>query len=649
MVETDPRVTDDRQRVRAVDELRQRLRALGYLDAGVDRFVLGPARTTRRPLVFTLLSAFRVGVLAALLLGPAATLGVGARVPGLITGPRDAFVVALYLGVAFAAAMTMATLCAALAIAGAARMAPAATAKRAHLLARLAGAAVAVTCLAYFTFWWRAVIADVGWSAPLWTASALAIAAAISLLLGHAVAVVASAILIAFVDVGGTPRQRSWRSTTIVGAVAFGGAVLLFTWSGAANPSANRHAPLTVVPSGVRVKVIAIDGFDPRVFAELDAAHRVPTLSAAFSGAGARLAAAPDGSPDPARIWTTVATGQPANVHGVRGLETRRVPGVGGAMATADRAGAWAALRHVTDLLRLTQPAIVSGSERRAKTFWEVAAEAGLRTAVVNWWVTWPATSTNAIVLSDRATLRLEHGGDLDAEMAPASMYAELRAQWPALKGRAVERALRVQPGSPDGSIAQLIRRSIELDALHLELQKTVTSSTTDLSVVYLPGLDIVQHTLLGDQPSSIAASTLSERLGAITGYYVILDGLLASYSTLEPQGDEVVMVVTQPGRVGAVADGRLAARGRRTSSSREVSGSQLDVAPTLLYALGLPVADDLSGKALIGLFSSEFTSAYPARAVATYGSPQRPAVARANKPLDQEMIERLRSLGYVR
>jgi hypothetical protein len=30
-----------------VDELRQRLRSLGYLDAGVDRFVLGPARATR--------------------------------------------------------------------------------------------------------------------------------------------------------------------------------------------------------------------------------------------------------------------------------------------------------------------------------------------------------------------------------------------------------------------------------------------------------------------------------------------------------------------------------------------------------------------------------------------------------------------------
>jgi len=413
------------------------------------------------------------------------------------------------------------------------------------------------------------------------------------------------------------------------------------------------------------VKVIAIDGFDPRVFAELAAAHRVPTLAAAFSGAVARLAAGPDWSPDPARIWTTVATGQPASSHGVYGLETRRVPGIGGMMATVDRAGPWAALRHVTDLLRFTQPAIVSGSERRAKTFWEVAAETGLRTAVVNWWVTWPATATEAIVLSDRATLRLEHGGDLDAEMAPASLYGELLAQWPALKARAAKHALGVSSAptgassaptgaslmtdSRDGPIAQLIRRSIELDAVHLELQKTVTSNTTDLSVAYLPGLDIVQHTLLGDRPSGVAASTLSERLGAITNYYVILDALLGSYAALEPQGDDVVIVVTQPGRVGDVADGRLAARGRRTSSSQVVAGSQLDVAPTLLYALGLPVASDLRGTPLTSLFSSEFTSAYPVRSVRTYGSRSRGTITRTNKPLDQEMIDRLRSLGYVR
>ena len=36
-------------RLREVDDLRQRLRSLGYLDAGVDRFVLAPAAGGRRP------------------------------------------------------------------------------------------------------------------------------------------------------------------------------------------------------------------------------------------------------------------------------------------------------------------------------------------------------------------------------------------------------------------------------------------------------------------------------------------------------------------------------------------------------------------------------------------------------------------------
>ena len=93
-----------------VDDLRQRLRALGYLDAGVDRFVLGSARQTRRPATLAVLASARVGALAALVLGPAAALGLSGRVPGLITGTRDAFVVALYLGGFFGVSMAAASL-----------------------------------------------------------------------------------------------------------------------------------------------------------------------------------------------------------------------------------------------------------------------------------------------------------------------------------------------------------------------------------------------------------------------------------------------------------------------------------------------------------------------------------------------------------
>jgi arylsulfatase A-like enzyme len=74
-----------------------------------------------------------------------------------------------------------------------------------------------------------------------------------------------------------------------------------------------------------------------------------------------------------------------------------------------------------------------------------------------------------------------------------------------------------------------------------------------------------------------------------------------------------------------------------------------VDVAPTLLYALGVPISVELEGNPLLGVFRPEFVSSYPVRRVASYGAPNAPSAVRRGQPLDDEMIERLRSLGYVR
>jgi hypothetical protein len=48
-------------------------------------------------------------------------------------------------------------------------------------------------------------------------------------------------------------------------------------------------------------------------------------------------------------------------------------------------------------------------------------------------------------------------------------------------------------------------------------------------------------------------------------------------------------------------------------------------------------------------LFSDRFRERYPVRQVDTYGAPSTATGDRGGKPLDQEMIDRLRSLGYVK
>jgi hypothetical protein len=640
-----------------VDELRRRLRSLGYLDAGVDRFVLGPARSTRRPAVIAFLASIRVGTLAALLLGPAAALGLSARVPGLVTGPRDALVVAIYLGGFFGAAMTASALVASLLVSWVSRHSGGGSARRGTWLSRAAGGLVTLLCLIYLTLWWQTVIAGLGWSAPLWTLSALALAAAMSLLLGHAVAVASWAVMLAAAgDAGETERRpSSWRTTIAAGAIAFGGAALLLTWSA---DSTREAAPvrdaLTVVPTGLRLRVIAIDGFDARIFEELSSSGRLPALTATFHSTRVRLEPRIGDAGDPARVWTTVATGQPPDVHGVQGLETRRVAGVQGSVAIGQPSPLGRAIRGATDLVRLTRPAIASGTERRAKTFWEVAAEAGLRTSVVNWWATWPARPDAGIVLSDRATLRLERGGPLDAEIAPASLYEPLRQRWPEIKARATAEAASALDLPTDETTRAILQRSAELDAIQLALLSGVATRGTDLSVVYLPGLDIAQHALLGPQrallgedQTGLAASMLAVRLDALKAYYSALDRLLAPLLT--PAPDELVLVVTEPGRVGGDGGARLSARGATVRSLEIGASAATAVAPTVLYALGIPIGRDLPSAPLLELFDPPFTARYPVRFVATYGRPSAAPVSRTGQPLDQEMIDRLRSLGYVK
>ena len=661
-----------------VDELRQRLRSLGYLDAGVDRFVLGPARATRRPSAIAFLASLRVGIIAALLLGPAAALGLSARLPGLVTGPRDAAVVAIYLGGFFGAAMTAAAIAASLLVWWVSRQAGAGYTRGGRWLARGAGGLVTLLCLIYLTLWWQTVIAGLGWSAPIWTISALVVAAAMSLLLGHAVFVASSAVLLAAESTTESDGRRgevsSWRGTVASGAIAFAGAALLLTWSAEPRGGAPAREPLTVVPTGLRVRVIAIDGFDARIFDSLSASGRLPALTASLGGARVQLESRPGDAGDPARVWTTVATGQPPDVHGVRGLETRRLAGVHGSVAIAQPSPLGRAIRGATDLVRLTSPAIASGSERRAKTFWEVAAEAGLRTVVVNWWATWPVAADAGIVLTDRVTLRLERDGPLDAELAPASLYEPLRQRWPEIKARASAEAKALELSSDDAT-RRILLRSAELDAIQLALASAVAPPATDLSVVYLPGLDIAQHALLvdglaglsdglaarsdglaapsdgraglSDAQKGLSPSALAARLEGLQAYYSALDRLLAPLLT--PGPGELVILVTEPGRVGGDGRAMMSVNGTAARSHQGSVSLATAAAPTVLYALGVPVSRDLPSAPLLELFDPGFAARYPLRYVATYGRPSAASALRSGQPLDQEMIDRLRSLGYVR
>jgi hypothetical protein len=436
-------------------------------------------------------------------------------------------------------------------------------------------------------------------------------------------------------------------------------------WLTSTPPPIARTAPaLVVVPTGLRLIVIGIDGFDPAFARSLAARGAIPHL-ARVEAVTARLRAGEAGT-DPVPTWASVATGELPARHGAVAIETRRVAGLAGRLPGRSASLA-PVLVATTDLLQLTRPVVSSGTERRAPAFWEVAARAGLRTAVVNWWTTWPALPDEGIVITERATLRLERGGPLDAEIVPPALYTELERTWPAIRDEAHALGAAAAEGVAP-PLADAVARAAQLDATQVGLALATQPGLLDLVAVYLPGLDIAQGAFV--KAASGAPSALADRLRATERLYAALDAAIARLAAAVP--DHAVVIVTHPGRFATGQPGTLAVSGvagpatatgasgpsfgapgdqagLTTPGDGDRGASLLDVAPTVLALLGVPLSRELPGRVQADLFPPSFAERHPARWVPTYGDRAAKAHAAIGSPaLDEEMRERLRSLGYV-
>lgn len=634
-----------------IDELRQRLRELGYLDAGIDRFVLAPVRQGRSIASAAIQASLRIGLLGALALGPATAVGLAARMPGLVRDPRDGVVLAIYFSVVFFVALAAASL---VAIGGTSllvdRFARArAVAARARGLGRAAGLFVGTACLVYLVAWWRATAeGPQAWHQPGWTLVALIGAAGVSVLFGHTVSMAAQGVMAQRLDSSGSltgRRSVSRLAPIVVWALAFGGAALLLhlTAPEAVQPPASPPR-LDVSATGVPVLVLGVDGFDVDFADGLARSGRLPAFSALLDGA--RAMADADPGADPATVWTTIATGQPVAVHGVQGLEARRVSGLRGEVP-AGGGSWWSVLAVATDRLRLTRPAASSGLQRRAKTIWEVAGEQGVRSGVVNWWASWPAPDHGGIVISDRATLRLDRGGAPDAEIAPPAVWEGLQTAWPSIQDEARRRATEAFRDMPEPA-GSALRRGVEQDLIQLALAARIADRAGDLLAIYLPGLDIVQYALVsGPTAAGLPASAMEARVAALERYYIVIDSVLGEF--LSAHGTRRLRVLlTDPGRSRTRGPSVMALTGDAARPGARTQASLADIAPTLLHVLGLPVSEELEGRVLTDLLAPAFVTAHPVRSTPTYGRRQPPPVRPGAVPLDDAALERLRSLGYI-
>jgi hypothetical protein len=409
-------------------------------------------------------------------------------------------------------------------------------------------------------------------------------------------------------------------------ALVAAGLVLYAGVAGAAYFRPVPEAPdFAVVPTGLRVRLIAIDGLERRMSAQLAERGDMPHLARLLAqGASARLRAEPERVP--AIVWTTVATGRGPEAHGIQAPSARRIAGLRNPVAVKEDGALAGALARTADVLRLSRAEPASSVLRGVKTFWNVASEKGLRVGVVNWWATWPADAVNGYLVSDRAFFKKEKGGTPDREVHPPEAFGQLPAPDPA-----AERAEALDLFATSASRALRGERAPDLEA------------------VYLPGLDITTMQQLGEANSADLA-TLDLRLAAVRAYYLFVDRLLGeTLKTLRP--DDVLIVVGDPGRLARTgmgpAEGTLIVYGGPAQAGELGVVSERDVAPTVLHLVGLPVSQEMEGRVLTAAFTAPFASAHPVRQVPTYG--QRPAARQAGSAFDEEMLEQLKALGYVK
>jgi len=154
-----------------------------------------------------------------------------------------------------------------------------------------------------------------------------------------------------------------------------------------------------------------------------------------------------------------------------------------------------------------------------------------------------------------------------------------------------------------------------------------------------------MQH--LGEAGAADLAG-LDARLDAVRGYYRLVDGLIGQAGEGLTDAD-VLVLVGDPGRLARhslPAEGLLVLAGGPVRAGDLGAVSERDVAPTVLHLAGLPRSRELEGRVLEDALSPAFRAAHPVRTVPSYG--RRPPGRPAESAFDHDMLEQLRSLGYV-
>ena len=332
-------------------------------------------------------------------------------------------------------------------------------------------------------------------------------------------------------------------------------------------------------------------------------------------------------------LWATVLVGKHPYRHGVVGDLLYRSP--------AFEDGAELRLLPLGLGLEhwgfLSEPRTVEGQDLGMRPLWEILSHLGLSTAVVGWPLVSPDSETVDVVLSEAF---FEQGDE--GQVSPEALVERARLFRTRLDEIDPVYSSRFGPSPPAVVLAAMARDQWRLDLAQFLLDQ---QPATESLFLMLPGLEAVSQEYFGgfasaqfdgaQDPESVEAAQL------LSAYYSHVDQLLEQLWDLTPEPKLLVVtsvygvegpsglreawrrLLRKPAVAGyrtTQSDGLILLRGEGIRAGGMLRSANLvDLAPTLLYGMGLPIARDSDGVVLTDAFDGTFLARQPLTLVPSY------------------------------
>ena len=398
-----------------------------------------------------------------------------------------------------------------------------------------------------------------------------------------------------------------------------------------------------VLTGDSHVRLLMLDGASLDVIFTNVAAGRLPNMARILDqGSVMHLATLRPTQAEP--VWSAIATGRYPMANGIRSSVVYRA--LGG--TPIDLLPDYCFTQALVTFGFLTEEE-QSAIDLHARPIWNILSDRGVSVGVIGWPLTHPAPVVNGFAVSD-AFHRLP---EIDLSQDATS------ALWPSGWLPDALSALRSPPdpdpvslvatmGAPQPENDYDVGRDqapLVADRVHLQLREAFGSSATRFLAVRFPGIDAVGHRFLRyADPAAFGDVSEAEREkfgGVLNQYYGFIDSLVGreierlgpddlllvvSGFGMEPlsPGKRVLEIIAGNSQISGTheraPDGFVLAYGSMVATGRPERASVVDLAPTMLYFLGLPVGRDMDGFARIDLFKPAFTSDKPVTYIPSYG-----------------------------